>query len=477
MKIEALTNLGFGIARVELGETLDTDAVASNGKGNEKEIDSNTSSDPKKWVMFVPNVIPGELVKVRIYRNYASYSDADLLQIIEPSPDRIEPLCPLATICGGCQYQHITIGRQRSMKTVQVQELFEKLGGFETQDFPAVLDTLGTDEVFGYRSKITPHYEAPMNKKGRKKAIQENSGDEGPVSKMCEIREIGFKQKASRRLVDVPFCHIATPAINDALVHVREGKREEARQGLLKKPTKGATLLLRDSDGVVETDHSVYVNTTVKDLMFRFKAGNFFQNNPYMLPKMVDLVVDAATELSSSGKSMTHLIDCYCGSGLFTLGSSSSFDVCVGIEVNSLAVEEARDNAALNGIENCDFVSASAEAIFQSQDPVRVGAATNDGEVNDDEKNKDLLVSDFPRDSTVVVVDPPRKGCSEEFLQQLNDYKPARVVYMSCDPATQARDSKLLVSFGYEIVSIQPFDLFPQTRHIECLAVFERVAN
>ncbi|KAL7553055.1 hypothetical protein ACHAWF_016303, partial [Thalassiosira exigua] len=500
--IESLTNLGFGIARVELN--VDEYAAIGSATGIENDQEKQV-----KWVIFVPNVIPGELVRVRIYRNYASYSDADLLEIIEPSKDRIEPRCSLASICGGCQYQHVTITSQRALKTTQVQDLFERVGGFKTQEFPTVLATLGTEEVFGYRyfsvlhltwflskyahlhvtnclinysntsylivsanqrSKITPHYDAPLKKKGRKKQL--TLGEAG-ASKSCEIGPIGFKEKASRRLVDVEYCHIATPAINDALVRIRDAKRKEARQGLLKKPTKGATLLLRDSDGTVETDHNVYVNTTVRDLVFRFQAGNFFQNNPYMLQTMVELVVEAATKTSPSGKAMTHLIDCYCGSGLFALGSSSSFDVCVGIEVNEKAVEEARHNAALNGIMNCDFVSASAEAIFQSEDPVRVATKEGDGKV----ANDDLFVRDFPRESTVVVVDPPRKGCSEEFLQQLNEFRPARVVYMSCDPATQARDAKLLVSFGYEIVSVQPFDLFPQTRHIECLAVFEKAAK
>ena len=442
MRIESLTNLGFGIARVELDD-------------NEEE------GAKKKWVIFVPNVIPGELVRVRIYRNFPTYSDSDLLEIIEPSGDRVEPKCSLATLCGGCQYQHITIELQRKMKTIQVQEQFERLGGFDRTEFPAVLDTLGTEEVFGYRSKITPHYDAPLRK--RPKNLQN--------SPACEIGPIGFKEKASHRLIDVPFCHIATPAINDALVRIRDEKREEARQGLLKKPQKGATILLRDADGVVETNHTAYVTTTVKNLAFRFQAGNFFQNNPFMLSKMVDLVVEAATKESSSGNTMTHLIDCYCGSGLFCLSSASAFDVCVGIEVNDVAVAEARENAALNGIQNCAFVSASAEAIFQSQEPVRV-SAMNDAELNNECQG--LLVADFPREQTVVVVDPPRKGCSEEFLEQLNNYQPARVVYMSCDPTTQARDAKSLVSFGYEIVSIQPFDLFPQTRHIECLAVFER---
>ena len=443
--IDSLTNLGFGIARIELDEPRPDTPVATD---TNKDIPND---DPKKWVIFVPNVIPGEKVRIRIYRNYATYSDADLLEIIEASPDRIEPVCELANKCGGCQYQHIKVDRQRQMKTIQVQELFERLGGLSEDEFPSVLPTLGTDEVFGYRSKITPHYDAPMKKRGRK-------NKETYQGIPCEIGPIGFKEKASRRLVDVPYCHIATPAINEALARVRDETREAAREGKLKKPTKGATLLFRDAGDGVETDNNVYVKTTVKDLVFRFKAGNFFQNNPFMLPKMVDLVVDAATAPSPTGKAMTHLIDCYCGSGLFAIGSSSSFEACVGIEVNELAVEEARENAALNNIENCAFVSASAEAIF---DP-----ATLEGE-------SDMIVGDFPRETTVVVIDPPRKGCSVEFLEQLHAYKPQRLVYMSCDPATQARDTKYIVSYGYEIVSVQPFDLFPQTRHIECLATFE----
>lgn len=310
----------------------------------------------------------------------------------------------------------------------------------------------------------TPHYDAPVKK--RDKTIID---PDAPSS--LEIGAIGFKEKASRRIVDVPYCHIATPAINNALEQIRHDKRAEAQEGRLKKPKKGATLLLRDADGIVETNHTKYVDTVVNGITFRFQAGNFFQNNPYMLPHMVDLVVNAATRLSASGAKMTHLIDCYCGSGLFALGSSSYFDVCVGIEVNSKAVEEAKSNAALNGIKNCDFVSASSEEIFKSKDPVKVG------DVDEDNNNGPLLVKDFPRDNTVVVVDPPRKGCSEEFLEQLDAFRPARVVYMSCDPATQARDTAFLVTHGYTIVSIQPFDLFPQTRHIECLAVFDRVDN
>ena len=178
MRIESLTNLGFGIARVDLGgNKIDegpTVAYATEGEGGGGGTTTEEEGVSKKWVIFCPNVIPGEIVRVRVYRNFASYSDADLLHIIEPSADRIEPACPLATVCGGCQYQHITIERQRNMKTLQVQELFERLGGLSPTDFPPVLDTIGTDEVFGYRSKITPHYDAPMQKKALKRAWDNN---------------------------------------------------------------------------------------------------------------------------------------------------------------------------------------------------------------------------------------------------------------------------------------------------------------
>eukprot|EP00804_Cyclotella_cryptica_P001214 CCRYP_012718-RA/>CCRYP_012718-RA protein AED:0.06 eAED:0.06 QI:212/1/1/1/1/1/4/338/500 len=404
--VESLTNLGFGIARVPIKENdntiLQPEAAATTSTTDED------STEQKKWVVFIPNVIPGETCRIRIYRNHATYSDADLIQVLTPSEDRIEPKCGLANVCGGCQYQHVKIERQRAIKTQQVQELFERIGGLKRDEFPKVLETLGTEHVFGYRSKITPHYEAPIKKKDK---------DSGNSLKSYEIGPIGFKEKASRRLVDVPYCHIATPAINTALEQIRNEKRMEAIEERLKKPSKGATLLLRDAEGVVETNHTEYVDTIVNGLTFRFQAGNFFQNNPYMLPKMVDLVVSAATAPSPKGEPMTHLIDCYCGSGLFALGSSSFFDVCVGIEVNAKAVEEAKGNAALNGIENCDFVSASAEAIFQSQDPVRVGLVGNAGGEGgcDDNNRKTLLVKDFPRDNTVVVVDPPRKGMCSKF--------------------------------------------------------------
>ncbi|GMH54711.1 hypothetical protein TrST_g5683 [Triparma strigata] len=428
-RCEALTNLGVGVCRVSL-----PDDYVSESLQNVEEADEE-SYTKGKWVVFVPSVIPGELVKCRVYRNYKGHSDADLLEVIERSENRVEPKCRIAGECGGCQYQHIDVGYQRVWKRQHVVELLTKIGGIDSSTAEAtVKDTVGTDEVFHYRSKLTPHYDAPRDR--------------------SEIDVIGFQRKQIRQLIDVPECVIATKEINEALPGVRERVNQRLEMGELKKK-KGATLLLRHADEGVVFDHNQYVTTTVKDIKFRFKAGNFFQNNPYMLPSMVNYVVGQAKGgIGENGDGdMTHLVDCYCGSGLFCLSASKDFEVCVGIEVNDKAVEEARENAALNGVENCEFVAASAEQIFYGGQ-----------------------VQTYPKDKTCVVIDPPRKGASEEFLEQLLKFGPMRIVYMSCGPDTQARDTKILLASGaYELREVVPFDLFPQTRHIESCAVFERV--
>lgn len=425
-----------------------------------------TTEDNRLWVIMVPDVIVGELVKVRIFRNKKNYSEADLVEILEPSPDRVEPKCVLAGKCGGCQYQHMKIETQREWKTRHVNDLFaqHRIIGYEQKEQLNVRPTMGTPEIFGYRTKLTPHYNAPRE-------ISPN---------VFEYEAIGFQRSTNRTLVDVPECIIATDEINFKYRQVREELHANASVGIVrqrKKPKKkagnsatGVTLLFRHADNdqvtgnpVVSTDHMEYVTTTVRGLKFRYLAGNFFQNNNHVLPLMVESVLEAAMAPTSTGERPSHLIDCYCGSGLFAISAASKFDLCVGIEVNPRAVEEATDNARLNNISNCQFVAASAEAIFTSPPKLTV------------ENFEDEEVQDFPREKTVVVLDPPRKGCSEEFLMQLYDYSPERIIYMSCGPDSQARDSKGIVETGgYEIVSIQPFDLFPQTRHIECLVVFEK---
>ena len=411
--IESITNGGLGIARIEVPPRGD---------------DAHRNSAHMKWVVMVPSVIPGEHVRVRIFRNYKNYSDADLVTVVQASPDRVNPVCPLAGDCGGCQLQHMSIELQREWKTKLVQQALEQYGLADA----VVAPCLGTEHVFGYRSKLTPHYQHPSRSR---RGVSNEKGN--------LITAIGFQRRSSRQTLDVPSCPIATPEVN--------AKYQVARQALLSTPPngkKGASLLFRQAnleDEYVETDHNEFMTTRVEGLDLTYRAGNFFQNNYHVLPLMVNHVVEQAT----AGGGMTHLADCYCGSGLFALAASKHFQQVVGIEISTRAIAEAAANARANNIANCEFKAASAEGIFS-------------------------VIQGFPRDTTAVVLDPPRKGCSEGFLEQLCGFAPRRIVYMSCDPTTQARDAASIVASGYTITSIQPFDLFPQTRHIECLMILER---
>lgn len=371
------------------------------------------------WVVMVPFVLPGERIRARVFRNHKNFSEADLLEVLEPSPERVEPRCPLFGDCGGCQYQHQDYASQLAWKRRHVVDALQRIGGLR----PEVEPTQGSPEPYGYRAKLTPHYE-----KVRRDADPSDPGQ----------WPIGFLREGRRSLVDVPQCPIATPAVNQALPEARKMLQERAHW--LKR---GGTLLLRETDQGVLTDPRATAFQTVSGLTFRHQAGEFFQNNPIILPLLVEHV---RSEAASSGA--RYLVDAYCGVGVFALTCADRFEAVAGVELGERAVQFARENARANGIANVSFHAASAEAVF--------------GEIV------------WPGGETAVVVDPPRRGCDEVFLRQLFAFNPRTVVYVSCDPATQARDARLISEAGYAIARVLPFDLFPQTRHIENVITFVR---
>ena len=368
------------------------------------------------WVVMVAFALPGERVKASIFRNEKNFSEADLLEVLVPSPDRVDPPCPLFGQCGGCQYQNLTYAAQLRWKRQQVAELLKHMAKVEHE----VLPVIGSPVEYGYRSKITPHFEAPR--------------DGGPV------KEIGFL-KAGRRydLLDVPRCGIATDPINAALPEIRENVRKKS--ALYKK---GATLLLRDTLEGVMTDSNALAHEKVGPLEFEFLAGDFFQNNPFILEAFTSYAI---TEAKSGGA--RYLVDAYCGSGLFSLFGAREFEQVTGVEIAATAVGRAGRNAARNGLTNCQFTAGSAEAIFAK--------------------------ITTPAAETAVLIDPPRRGSDEAFLTQLFAYGPRTVVYVSCNPATQMRDLRLCLDAGYRLLKVQPFDLFPQTKHLECVITLEKV--
>ncbi len=387
LEIDTLTNLGNGLGRHE------------------------------GWVVMVPFALPGERVKVRIFRNHKSWSDADLIEVLRPSPDRITPTCQHFGDCGGCQYQHLSYAAQLVWKQRQVKELFQRLAGVTLEVDPVH----PSPETWAYRTKITPHF------------------DRAP--KPGQPFPFGFKKADNMRICDVLDCPITTPAINQAFQESRRRITAETAAG--KSPFKrGATLLFRHTLEGVVTDHRAVVTERVGDLTLQFRAGEFFQNNPHVIP---DLVEYAVAHAAASGARF--LVDAYCGVGLFALAAARRFERVSGVEVNEDAIFHARANAKRNQRGNVTFLAGVAEAIFQGLT--------------------------FPGADTAVILDPPRKGCDRVFLDQLFAFKPRRVVYVSCAPDTQARDLQAFVEAGWKPVAARPFDLFPHTRHVENVLVLD----
>ncbi len=417
LEIATLTNRGVGLGRVRLNETGGPDP-AEQGDG---------------WVVMVPFTLPGERVRVRVFRNHKNYSEADLQAVLVPSPHRTAPVCDLFGRCGGCQYQHLAYGEQLNWKRRQVGELLQHMAGIS---FP-VAPTVPSPRELGYRSKITPHFHCGSRKEG--------AGD-APVP-------IGFLRQGTRfDILDVPQCPIATPEINEKLTEVRARAQAKLAAGEYKRD---ATLLLRHAREGVITDYDAVITEEIapgpqpgaadatEPLRLRFLARDFFQNNPFILPAFTGYVREQA---AASGAAF--LVDAYCGSGLFALSCAPAFSRVAGVEISETSVKFATANAAANGITNATFLAGDAAAIFAGLD--------------------------FPAADTAVIIDPPRKGCDASFLAQLFAYGPRAVVYVSCDPATQMRDLKDFLAAGYELTAIQPFDLFPQTRHLECVMTLKK---
>ncbi|HIG82675.1 MAG: class I SAM-dependent RNA methyltransferase [Verrucomicrobiales bacterium] len=385
VEISSLTNMGQGIARTD-----------------------------KNWVILVPFCVPGEKVVARIYSNQKNYSEADLLKVISPSPERVHPECKIFGSCGGCQYQHIKYPEQLRWKKIQVEELLLHMAGITCK----VDEVTQSPQQYSYRTKLTPHFNKPKD---------------------GVIGSIGFQQPGRRSLVDVEVCPIAHQTINDNLKNIRKEVTENSNTY-----KRGSTLLIRvDSNGQIHTKPDSIAVEKVGPMEFHFPAGSFFQNNASILEDFTNYV---KSEAKSSGQK--HLVDAYCGAGLFSLTSASEFKSVIGIEVSVHSIKWAKFNAKINQISNASFLAGKVEDLFKGVD--------------------------VTGDETTIVIDPPRKGCSKDFLDQLFAFSPDTVIYVSCNPATQMRDLKLFLKSGFQLKRVMPFDLFPQTKHLECVMTLSR---
>ncbi|KAL2068828.1 hypothetical protein VTL71DRAFT_15166 [Oculimacula yallundae] len=448
--------------------------ISSTGDGLAKHPSSNQ-------IYVVPFGTPGDILKVKAIRHFEDehYTTADFVSVVKAGPLRDDSRinCQYFSRCSGCQFQMLDYSEQLKHKKTIVEKAFKNFSDLPPELIPLIGDTIGSPLQYGYRTKLTPHFDGPPGYLSKKDRMS------GARKYFDKVPDIGFMQKGLKKTLDIEDCPIGTDAVRMGMK--RERQRVEVE---LKKYRNGSTILLRESTERIQNDHELASRTLpnsikvpsathtdfktcvtdnngtsteyIDDFVFTSIAGSFFQNNNSILPPFTQYIRDNIMPPSpSTGPPIKYLIDAYSGSGLFTITLSSLFTTSVGIDISAASITSARENAKLNNLppSQCTFIAADAPELFQ--------AIT------------------YPKDETVVVIDPPRKGCDESFLSQLLTFGPRRVVYVSCNVHTQARDVGVLVrgmeSGGtrYEIESLRGFDFFPQTGHVEGVCVLKRVED
>ncbi|CAI6249461.1 unnamed protein product [Periconia digitata] len=480
LSLETKENSNLPELRSEI--KVDIKEISSTGDGLGVQQDSDSDQ-----VYVIPFTAPGDTVTAKIFKHFTKekYSMADLVAVQTPSQHRDDSLvnCPYFSTCSGCQFQMLPYEYQLQHKKSIVAKAYKNFSNLPPELIPTIGDTIGSPLQYGYRTKLTPHFDGPPD-------ARRSDGRNGIRRKFNEVPPIGFMKKGTRITIDIEDCPIGTDA-------VRKGNKRERKRVVdnLSNYHKGATLLLREStqripksdfdvskedddDAVIEdrgdfihkktcvTDPNAKTTEYIDDFQFVNPAGSFFQNNNSILPVFTQYIRENILPPQSSGHQITHLIDAYSGSGLFTITLSALFQSSLGIDISSSSITSATTNATLNNLppSSARFIAADAAALFAS--------------------------IETPASETVVMIDPPRKGCDESFLRQLVEYGPARVVYVSCNVHSQARDIGVLVGgmmgvdggLGkgegcYEIESIRGFDFFPQTGHVEGVAVLRRKAG
>lgn len=381
--------------------------------------------------VFVPFALPGELLRIRLTEEKQRYCRGELIDILQPSIDRIQPRCRHFGACGGCHYQHLSYEKQLEAKTAVVIEQFERLAGMEK---PPVKPIVPSPNAWNYRNAVQFH----LSSSG-KMAYQRASSHELVEVAECFLPEIGLDEVWRKVEID-PLSGL---------------ERVEFRQG-----SDGEILLNLEGDDAVppemETDlpiSMVYLGSEkpyvmsgeesvvmeVKNRLFRCSAGSFFQVN---VPQAENMVHYVFQKLDLKGNET--LLDIYCGVGLFSAFAAPTVSRCIGIESSPWAVNDFAVN--LDEFDNVEIYQAAVEDVLPH----------------------------LPVEPDAVIIDPPRSGLHPRVVDALLDKKPEKIVYVSCDPATLARDVRRLLEGGYRLEEIQPFDMFPQTYHVETVVLMSR---
>ncbi len=384
--------------------------------------------------IFVPFGLAGEKVRVRLTEEKKNFARGEILQILESSKDRIQPTCKHFGECGGCHYQHLPYEKQLEIKTEILIDQLKRIGKIEN---PPVQPMVACPSPWNYRN----HIQFSLDKSGM----------------------IGFQAPNSNKIIPITECHLPESSINDFWHQLEFEPESNVERVSLRAGKDDDMMLILESDSPeppeleIEAEISVAhvyegnsvviagndnILIRVLDRDFKVSAASFFQVNTVMAGKMVERLI---TQLPITQS--TTLLDLYCGVGLFSAFFAPKCGRVIGVESSASACEDFTAN--LDEFDNVELYEGAAEEVLAGL----VGQIGN---------------------LSYVIVDPPRAGIERHALDAIVHLKPQRIAYVSCDPSTLARDAARLIVGGYKLKEVTPFDLFPQTFHIESISIFEK---
>jgi len=389
---------------------------------------------PDGRAVFVPFALPGELVRVELVEEKRGYARARLVEVLEPSEERVTPRCKHFTECGGCHYQHLPYPLQLAAKTEVLKDTLARIGGFSSEELAALVKTaVASPSPWYYRNHIQFH----LDQDGR----------------------LGFRAPRSETIVPIEECYLPNESLNQiwpqpemdpnpnlSRVALRSGVDDDVMLILETEDDEGLDFALDIPLAAVQLGPSTLhvlsdmaeLEIEVLEYTFQVSAGSFFQVNTPVAAAMVEHLL---AHLPLTPQST--VLDVYCGVGLFSAFIAQEVAQLIGIEENPLAVEDFGVN--LDAYDNVAVYEAPAEDVMPRLD------------VHPD----------------IILVDPPRGGLDLTVLDAITEMKPNVLAYVSCDPSTLARDAKRLRAAGFALEHITPFDMFPQTYHIESISIWK----
>lgn len=474
---------------MQKGELIKTDVTgyAFEGKGiakigtGEKDVDGSE----KKFVVFVNGSYPGDSVEAMIIKSKKSYAEARVEKILSPSPDRTAAECKYFGICGGCKQQDLKYTKQTEYKHEQVRDIFERIGGLENFE---MLPIIAADKIYFYRNKmeysfadkrwltkdelgkedipdfnfalglhIPRIFDKVLDIDGCKLQSELSNGILNFTRDFYKNRSILVYSTKNhtgflRNLVIKQSHHTDDVMVNLVTSEVNERLFIEYQTDLLNKFPQITTVInninekkaqVATGDYEIVTHGDGFIYDLIGDKKFRISANSFFQTNTLQAQKLYDVILDFA---EFTGNETVY--DLYSGAGTIPIYISARVKYLYGFESVEAAIEDAKTNIEINGVKNFQPILADLNKSFLP--------AVKSGKL--------------PRPD-VIIADPPRSGMNPKTVADILELKPGKLVYVSCNPTTQARDVKLLTDSGYKLIKIRPVDMFPHTYHIENVAL------